>query len=400
MGQTVFVLDNPVLNYAWGSRTAIADLLGRPAPSALPEAELWIGAHPKAPSRVAAPAGVGSLDRAIQDDPVGILGHEVCDRFGNELPFLLKVLAAAEPLSIQAHPSHDQARSGWARENAEGVPLDAPRRNYRDPNHKPELVSALSAFTALKGFRPLDEVARNLEPVARPEIAPELGRLAREHHPLALRALFARLMTLDPEERAPVLKRATSEAARRRKGDTAWEWVARLMKHYPGDVSALAPLYLNVVTLAPGEALFLPAGELHAYLEGTALEIMANSDNVLRGGLTPKHVDVPELLATLAFQGGAPEVLRTAASGPGEQVYRTPAREFELGFLSVEPDGPFTPSPGRGVEILLGLAGETTVLAGSEAVPLGPGRSILVPAALDSYAIEGDGRVCRARVPA
>jgi mannose-6-phosphate isomerase len=400
MDQTVFVLDNPVLNYAWGSRTAIADLLGRPAPSALPEAELWIGAHPKAPSRVAAPAGVGSLDRAIQNDPVGVLGHEVCDRFGNELPFLLKVLAAAEPLSIQAHPSHEQARNGWARENAEGVPLDAPRRNYRDPNHKPELVSALSAFTALKGFRPLDEVARNLEPVARPEIAPELGRLAREHNPLALRALFARLMTLDPEERAPVLKRATSEAARRRKTDTAWEWVARLMKHYPGDVSALAPLYLNVITLAPGEALFLPAGELHAYLEGTALEIMANSDNVLRGGLTPKHVDVPELLATLAFQGGPPEVLRTAASGPGEQVYRTPAREFELGFLSVEPDGPFTPSPGRGVEILLGLAGETTVLAGSEAVPLGPGRSVLVPASLESYTLEGDGRLCRARVPA
>jgi mannose-6-phosphate isomerase len=310
------------------------------------------------------------------------------------------VLAAAEPLSIQAHPSHEQARRGWARENAEGVPVDAPRRNYRDPNHKPELLSALTAFTALKGFRPLDDIARNLEPVARPEIAPELGRLAREQNPLALRALFARLMTLDPEEQAPVLKRATSEAARRRKTDPAWEWVARLMKHYPGDVSALAPLYLNVIALAPGEALFLPAGELHAYLEGTALEIMANSDNVLRGGLTPKHVDVPELLATLVFDGRTPEVLKAVTSGPGEHVYRTPAREFELGLLAVAPDRPFTPSPGRGVEILLGLTGETKVLAGSEAVPLGAGHSVLVPASLDSYALEGDGRVCRARVPA
>lgn len=400
MAQAVFVLENPVLNYAWGSRTAIADLLGRPAPSALPEAELWIGAHPKAPSRVAAPAGFGTLDRALQDDPVGLLGHEVCDRFGNELPFLLKVLAAAAPLSIQAHPSHEQARRGWARENAEGVPVDAPRRNYRDPNHKPELLSALSSFTALKGFRPLDDIARNLEPVARPEIAPELGRLAREQNPLALRALFARLMTLDLEEQAPVLKRATSEAARRRKTDTAWEWVARLMKHYPADVSALAPLYLNVITLAPGEALFLPAGELHAYLEGTALEVMANSDNVLRGGLTPKHVDVPELLATLVFEGGPPAVLRAVAAGPGEDVYRTPAREFELGFLTVAPDRPFAPSPGRGVEVLLGLGGETRVLAGGEAVPLGPGRAVFVPASLESYALEGDGRVCRARVPA
>jgi mannose-6-phosphate isomerase len=400
MSEPVFVLENPVQNYAWGSRTAIADLLGRPAPSALPEAELWIGAHPKAPSRVVAPAGIGTLDRAIRDDPVGILGHEVCDRFGNELPFLLKVLAAAEPLSIQAHPNHEQARRGWARENAEGVPVEAPRRNYRDPNHKPELVSALTGFTALKGFRSLDDVARNLEPVARPEIAPELGRLAREANPLALRALFARLMTLDPEEQAPVLKRATSEAARRRRTDPAWEWVARLMKHYPGDVSVLAPLYLNVVTLAPGEALFLPAGELHTYLQGTALEIMANSDNVLRGGLTLKHVDVPELLATLVFEGSTPEVLKAVASGPGEQVYRTPAREFELGLLAVEPDRPFTPSPGRGVEVLLGLTGETRLLAGGEAVPLGPGHSVLVPASLDSYALEGDGRVCRARVPA
>ena len=261
-------------------------------------------------------------------------------------------------------------------------------------------MSALSSFTALKGFRPLDDIARGLEPVARPEIAPELGRLAREHAPLALRALFARLMTLDPEEQGAVLKRATSEAARRRRTDPAWEWVARLMKHYPGDVSTLAPLYLNVVTLAPGEALFLPAGELHAYLEGSAIEIMANSDNVLRGGLTPKHVDVPELLATLLFEGSNPEVLKPLESGPGERAYRTPAREFELAFLTVEPHNPFTPSPGRGVELLLGLAGDTRVSAGGEATPLGAGRSVAVPAALDSYVIEGDGRVCRARVPA
>jgi mannose-6-phosphate isomerase len=400
MNHTIFVLDNPVLNYAWGSRTAIADLLGRPAPSDLPEAELWIGAHPKAPSRVVSPAGLGTLDRAVRDDPVGILGHEVCDRFGNELPFLLKVLAAAEPLSIQAHPSQEQARRGWTRENAEGVPLDAPRRNYRDPNHKPELVSALSSFTGLKGFRPFDEIARGLEPVARPEIAPELGRLAREHNPLALRALFARLMTLDAEEQGAVLRRATSEAARRRNSDPAWDWVARLMKHYPGDVSTLAPLYLNLITLAPGEALFLPAGELHAYLEGTAIEIMANSDNVLRGGLTPKHVDVPELLATLAFEGSHPEVLRLVDSGPGERAYRTPVREFELAFLTVQPEHPFAPSPGRGVEVLLGLAGEARLCGGGQAVPLGPGHAVLVPASLDSYTIEGDGRACRARVPA
>jgi mannose-6-phosphate isomerase len=207
-------------------------------------------------------------------------------------------------------------------------------------------------------------------------------------------------MTLDPDEQGLLLKRATGEAARRRRGDHAWEWVARLMTHYPGDVSVLSPLYLNLVELAPGEALYLPAGELHAYLEGTALEIMANSDNVLRGGLTPKHVDVPELLATLVFEGHAPERLEPVASGPGESFYRTPAREFELGLVEVGGEGPFTPSPGRGVEILLGLRGDPSVVAEGVRTPLGRGRAVLVPAALDTYSVEGEGRLCRARVPA
>jgi mannose-6-phosphate isomerase len=400
MAPSVFVLDNPVQNYAWGSRTAIAELLGRPSPSEQPEAELWMGAHPKAPSRIAEPSGLGTLDRAIQEEPVGLLGAEVCDRFGNELPFLLKVLAAAEPLSIQAHPNQEQARRGWTRENAEGIPLDAPRRNYRDPNHKPELVSALTPFTALKGFRAFDDVARNLTPAAQPELRAELGRLARERTPSSLRALFARLMTLEGDEKEPLLARTASEAGRRAAGAPRWAWVARLLERYPGDVGALSPLYLNVVTLAPGQALFLPAGELHAYLEGVALEVMANSDNVLRGGLTPKHVDVPELLATLVFEGHEPEVLRPSEAGPGELTYRTPAREFELGFLEIAPDRLYRSDPGRGVEILLALSGTASLRAGESEACLTRGRSVFVPASLPSYRLEGEGRVVRARVPA
>lgn len=395
----VFVLDNPIQNYAWGSHTAIAEFLGRPTPTAEPEAELWIGAHPKAPSRIAEPEGLGTLDRAIQDDPVGLLGAEVCDRFGNELPFLFKVLAAAEPLSIQAHPNHEQARRGWTRENAEGIPLDAPRRNYRDLNHKPELVCALTPFTALKGFRPLDEAARLLDPLARPELAAEVGRLGREKTPLALRALFARLMTVEAEECQAVLKRAATEAARR-SSDPAWRWVKSLLEKHPGDMGVLAPLYLNLVTLGPGEALFLPAGELHTYLGGTALEIMANSDNVLRGGLTPKHVDVQELLATLVFDAHAPELLHAQESGPGEASFRSPAREFELGFVEVAPARPYAATGGRGIEILLGLEGEALLRTNGFETPLGRGRSLLVPASLASYTIEGEGKLARARVPA
>ena len=198
------------------------------------------------------------------------------------------------------HTGKRYAVRGWTRENAEGIPLDAPRRNYRDLNHKPELICALTPFTALKGFRPEDDLARRIEPIAGPELKSEVGRLGRERTPAALRALFTRLMTLEPEEKDAVIPRALAEAARQGNEDAAWEWVARLHARYPGDVGTLSPLYLNLVTLAPEEALFLSAGELHAYLEGTAIEIMANSDNVLRGGLTPKNVDVPELLGVLS----------------------------------------------------------------------------------------------------
>ena len=399
MSPAVFVLDNPIQNYAWGSRTAIAELLGRPTPSPQPEAELWIGAHPKAPSRIAEPQGKGTLDRAIQDDPVALLGSEVCDRFGNELPFLFKVLAAGEPLSIQAHPNQEQARCGWARENAEGIPLDAPRRNYRDLNHKPELLCALTPFTALKGFRPYDDVADGLQPIARPELGPETSRLAREATPQALRALFARLMTLEADERAPLLKRAAAEAARRGK-DAAWQWVKKLLARHPDDASVLAPLYLNLVTLDRGEAVYLPSGELHAYLEGTALEIMANSDNVLRGGLTPKHVDVQELLSVLVFEALPLEVLVPEDHGPGVSVFKTPAREFELGFLEVTKARPFKAQAGRGVEILLQLEGGCRLESQGHSVALDRGRSVLVPAAVASYAVEGVGRIARARVPA
>jgi mannose-6-phosphate isomerase len=395
-----FVLENPVQNYAWGSRTAIGELLGRPSPGDQPEAELWIGAHPSAPSRVIPPPDLGTLDRAIQNDPVELLGHEVCDQFGNELPFLLKVIAAAEPLSIQAHPDHDQAREGWARENAEGIPVDAPRRNYRDPNHKPELVCALTPFSTLKGFRPPDDLARFMEPIAGPELEREVGRLGRERNPAALRALFTRLMTLEADEKEAVLARALTEAADRGPEDSAWAWVERLHARYPGDVGTLSPLYLNFITLAPEEALFLPAGELHTYLEGTALEIMANSDNVLRGGLTPKNVDVPELLGILDFEDGEPEILQGYSTGPEQKVFRTEAREFELSLVQVASETRFTPEPGRGVEVLLGIEGDCVLLSEDRDLPLGRGRAVFVPASLHSYQIGGDGRVARASVPA
>ncbi|HSD27714.1 MAG TPA: mannose-6-phosphate isomerase, class I [Vicinamibacteria bacterium] len=387
-------LDNPIQNYAWGSRTAIAAFLGRPNESGRPEAELWIGAHPKAPSRLASGPG-GALDRLIHADPMAMLGAPVAERYG-ELPFLLKVLAAAEPLSIQCHPNAEQARAGFARENAAGIPVSDARRNYRDPNHKPELVVAFTSFRALKGFRPAEEILAAFRGFACPVLEAPLQALERRRDAGAVRGLFASLMSLKDEARVALVEAGVSAA--RGRADAAAAWVGRLQERYPGDVGVLSPLFLNLVELRPEEAIFLGAGELHAHLEGTAVEIMANSDNVLRGGLTPKHVDVEELLAVATFEPGPPEVLRPEAVAPGERIYRTRAREFEMGLLDVSPGMAHASPPGRGVELLLGLEGETRLLSDGREHPLGRGRSYFVPASAADYRIEGAGRVCRARV--
>lgn len=294
MAPAIVPLDNPVQNYAWGSGSAIAELLGRPSPDGRPEAELWIGAHPQAPSRLALPGGPHTLDALIRSAPEAMLGSQAARRWGGELPLLMKMIAAAEPLSIQCHPNREQAMAGFARENARGLPLGSPRRNYRDANPKPELVVALTRLVGLKGFRPLEEIARGLRSLEIPELR---NALASFDEAEGLQRLFAWLWTRPAEERVPLVDRAVAAAARQRDQVPTFAWMERLQAKYPGDIGVLAPLLLNLFELAPEDGLFLAAGELHSYLEGTAMEVMASSDNVLRGGLTSKHVDVPELLA-------------------------------------------------------------------------------------------------------
>ncbi len=392
----VLVLENPLQNYAWGSHAAIAELLGRPTPTPEPEAELWMGAHPKAPSRIAEPLGLGTLDRAIAGDAVGLLGPDVCSRFGGQLPFLFKVLAAAEPLSIQAHPNQEQAQSGFRRENQAGVALDAPERNYRDASHKPELVCALTPFVALLGFRPLREIGRRLAALEDEALASAL-RAPSERD--GLRALLQRLLSVDGRAKGALLQRARREAERHA-AEIEWQWVGKLAARYPDDAGALAPLYLNLVRLDPEQALYLPAGELHAYLEGTALEIMANSDNVLRGGLTLKHVDADELLSILRFEPRSPVPLEASENLAGERVYRTPAQEFELSLIEVASGRPFRSGERRSLDLLLGLEGEAELAADGARTSLARGRCLLVPAALPGFELHGCGRVARARVPA
>ena len=395
MRPAVLPLENAVQNYGWGSTTAIADFLGRPSPGGLREAELWIGAHQKAPSRVADQPKAPSLDALIRQDPVGMLGEAVVARYG-ELPFLLKILAAAEPLSIQCHPDPAQARAGFARENQKGLAIDDPKRNYPDPNHKPELLVALTPFLALKGFRPVEEILAHFQALCSEPLRRPLEALGRARTSDSLKQLFGTILTLGEGERRSLIASALAEATNR--SEAAWKWVGRLHQRYPGDVGVLSPLLLNLLELAPDEALYLGAGELHAHLEGTGIEIMANSDNVLRGGLTAKHVDVAELLATATFASGSAAPLLPEIGGAGERVYRTPAPEFELSLIDVALGAAHTSPEGHGVELLLGTLGETRIVTDDRTLPLGRGRAVFVPAAIPSYRLEGEGRVCRATV--
>ena len=387
-------LENPVQRYAWGSRTAIPQLLGRP-PDGEPWAELWMGAHPRGASTLV-DAGT-TLDAWIARDPVRTLGPEVAARFGGELPFLLKVLAAAQPLSLQAHPSEAQARAGFAAEEAAGVPRDAPHRNFRDPHHKPELLCALEPFEALCGFRPVDDALALLDALPTSALDPVRVRLRARPDAEGVRAAFELLMRMPAEPRALLVEsvvRAAREAAEGPFHD-ACAWVVRLHAAYATDPGVVASLLLSLVRLAPGEAIHLPAGNLHAYLHGAGIEIMASSDNVLRGGLTPKHVDVDALLRVLDFEPRACAPLRPDDDGV-EAVYRTPASEFSLSRLRL--DAPHE-SDAWGPEILLVVEGRcraedtdgSLVLDRGGSAFASPGRRRLVP--------DGTAVIFRASVP-
>ena len=394
-------LQNPVMPYAWGSRTAIADLTGRPAPSPQPEAELWMGAHPKAPSQVICNGRTVSLRDWIAQAPEAVLGENVMRRFGNELPFLFKVLAAAEPLSIQAHPNMAQARTGYERENRAGIPLDAPQRNYRDGNHKPEILCALTEFWGVNGFRAIDDLHRQLKRYCPDTLALFFDELDRTRPEKTLRHLFARMLELQGQTKNNTIAEALDRAATAWPEDPISGWVLKLSAAYPGDIGILAPIILNLVELMPGQAMYLPAGQLHAYLEGVGIELMANSDNVLRGGLTPKHIDRDELLAVLCFQSSDPGVMRAQPISPTEACFLTSAAEFSLAKLTITTGCRHEALPKRNIEILIVLDGRATleVVDTGEEFPLHRGDSLLIPAAAAAYRISGQAEIYKATVP-
>ncbi|MGH3759716.1 mannose-6-phosphate isomerase, class I [Actinophytocola sp.] len=401
------LLNNRVRPYAWGSRTTIAALLGREVPAPHPEAELWLGAHPGDPSSVVGDDGAErSLLDMLAEDPAGQLGATVAARWGDRLPFLLKVLAAEEPLSLQAHPSAGQAAEGHAREERAGIPREAANRNYPDPAAKPELLCALTEFHALAGFRDPARTVELLRAIETPALSAHVDLLAGEPDGEGLRALFTTWITL-PQPAIDALLPDLLDACVahvRAKGEFERECrtVLELGERYPGDCGVLAALLLNRLVLEPGEAIFLPAGNLHTYLHGTAVEVLANSDNVLRGGLTPKHVDVPELLRVLDFSYGDMAVCTGEVAGP-RRVYRTCAPEFELSRIEWDPASSGAGDPraevkleGGAPRILVCVDGGTRAASvdGRE-LTLTRGQSMWLPAADPDVVLApaGDGRV-------
>lgn len=347
------LLEGALRNYSWGSTDLIPNLVGK-QPDGTPVAEMWFGAHPAGPSLV----GGRRLNEVIEEDPRGQLGERVKEKYGARLPFLLKLLAADEPLSLQAHPTMAQATEGFERENTLGIPLGANERNYKDPSHKPELIVALTKFQAMAGFRPLPATLELFEVLNCAELNRYLTMLdaAEEQEADNLRALFTTWITIPRTSRHVLIEEVVQQAANHLDRD---DWISEtlttvidLNNRYPGDIGVLGALLLNHIQLEPGEAIFLNAGQLHAYVSGLGVEIMANSDNVLRGGLTSKYVDVPELVKVLDFESlmnprSLPELTNNDEQ-PETWEYPVPVDEFKISRvelperheLGIKEDGP------------------------------------------------------------
>lgn len=404
-------LHGTVQDYGWGARDTLARLLDRPA-SGGPEAEYWLGAHPASPSLAQLGRSRVPLDRLITKDPARTLGPS---RTSDVLPFLLKVLAVDQPLSLQVHPSREQAQTGFAREEHAGVPIDAGDRSYRDRNHKPEVLLALEPMTAMSGIRPCEQVRASLAALT---AAATPGKLPRSLADLGLPAPSE--SSMDPTRWAELLASAfrdvfslsANAGAKLQRvlceshpvDDPTCALLHRLAGAFPSDPTVVAALLLNQITLQPREALFNGAGTLHAYVSGTGVELMANSDNVLRAGLTTKHIDAYELLAIADLQPSAPQTI-VAETAPGslESVYRTPALEFQLSVIDL------AQVPAAGAEIASGAGPEILLLLGAKSqlqlrwhggdLQLSRGSAAFVPAAVDAYRVAGAGDLYRARLP-
>jgi len=372
---TIYKLKGVIMNYDWGGTDFLAELLSSPNEFKRPMAEYWLGTHEIAPSFLVTKKGDVPLDKFIKKETETILGKTVAKKFGR-LPYLLKLLDVRDMLSIQVHPSKHAAEVEYASENKKGIPLDASDRNYKDDNHKPELVVALSDFWLIHGFKPVEKLRTTLQAI------PEFQPLQDIFDQTGYDQLYKTVMEM-PQESAnailqPVLDRIIPRYrnGQLKKDDESF-WVARaaLTFNLPGkiDRGIFSIFFFNLLYLKKGKGLFQDAGVPHAYLEGQNVEIMATSDNVLRGGLTSKHIDVKELMKNIKFEETVPEILHPQGTN-GEEIYRTAAPDFKLSRFQLKEnnDASFTTTTG---EILLVIDGKIRIRSGSGQLELNRGEA-------------------------
>jgi len=397
-----------VQNYEWGNTAFIPELLNVSNVDGKPQAELWIGAHPKAPAVANIDGIETNLSDLIYNAAIEMLGEKTARRFSNELPYLSKVLCAAIPLSLQAHPNKEQAISGFERENNLGIDIGDPKRNYKDENHKPEIIIALTDFYALNGFRPLNEIADILKRVPGfNSIMPDFDKkINTVDSKKLIKELYTKIMSMPQEDVDAILKPLIKSLKSSQKAFTKNQheyWVLKADELYTEneniDRGIFSIYLLNLIHLKPNEAMYLDAGILHAYLEGNGMECMANSDNVLRAGLTPKHQDVKELIKILTFDSGKPDILTGEEISDTELMYHTPAEEFMVSFINVSNGNPHVNTAFHSADALIVLDGEVDIESGSEVLHLKKGEIVIIPAAAGAYIIKGSGRLCKASVP-
>lgn len=385
------LMQNPIQGYDWGSSDALTTLFGIPNPDGRPQAELWMGAHPNGCSVVTLAGEPQLLSTLIGSSPAAVLGEATQAHFGS-LPFLFKVLCAEKALSIQVHPSKAQAEAGFAKEEAAGISPKAANRNYKDPNHKPELVFALTPYQAMNGFRAIPAILALFERVKLPTLAELVATLAASQNEAGLRHFFHQLLVLEGARKDAALAGLLAYA-REHQDEETFALVTGLADQYPGDVGLFSPLLLNVVTLQPGQAMYLDACTPHAYVRGTGLEIMANSDNVLRAGLTPKYIDVAELLACTRFVAKPDDqILLDPSVDSAVQHFRVPVPDFTF---SVYPTGEHALTA-TSAEILFAIDATAILRQGEQSLRLEKGQSAFVPAATGQYQLLAEGRVARA----
>ncbi len=401
----VYELQSRVQKYSWGDPDLLPGFLGRHNASREPWAELWYGAHPRAPSTVITADGEKlGLREVIARDPQGILGAGK----GDNLPFLLKILAVAKPLSLQVHPSAGKAARGYSRENLSVLPQDDEDRNYTDERHKPEFIVAMDRFEGMCGFRPLNEMLSIMRLVSGDEWEKYLGRLLEQPSKMEMAMLFYSFISMELADKARVLRaarrridRIVSSAPSSSSEFRALKWVPALMDEFPNDMAALAPIMLNTFDMSPGEGLYVAPGQPHAYFRGCALEVMANSDNEVRAGLTLKRIDLTEFLALLNFDSAALSFCAPCAAAPGTiSPYDIATDEFSLAVLRGSREG-ISCERDNGPEILLCVEGPVRVTAASGAsYELKRGKALFIDASEGSYAVTGEGMLFRAAASA